>query len=100
MTAIIITYLLQLLGAVVMALISYLATRFTQKLNLEIEARHRAALHSAIVSGIASALAMGLKDEEAKRAALEYVTVSVPDALRALAPSPEVLAALITSKLK
>lgn len=51
--------------------------------GIEIEARHREALHSALVTGIASALGRGLTGDGAVTAALMHVSAGgAPDAVR------------------
>lgn len=68
--------------------------------GLDIEARHREALHSALMSGIRAALAGGLSGEAAVKAAVQHATRSVPDALGTLNPTAEVLKSIAVSKLR
>lgn len=92
--------LLQLIAAVLGALMIRATSLASSRWGIEIEARHREALHSAIMSGIAAALSKGLTGKAALEAALAYTTKSVPDALHALNPSAEVLLSLAESKLR
>jgi len=60
--------------------------------GLEIEARHREALHSALMTGVKHALFEGLQGRTAiAKATVDYVHTSVPDALAALKPQPDQL---------
>ena len=60
--------------------------------GIEIEARHREALHSALMTGVRRALASGLQEREAvAEATVNHVRTSVPDALAALNPAPRQL---------
>lgn len=68
--------------------------------GIEIEARHREALHSAIMSGIRAALGSGVSGADAIEAAVTYATKSVPDAISALGPAPDVLKAIAAAKLR
>ena len=84
------------LGLLLIRATSYASTRW----GIEIEARHREALHSSIMSGIRAALSKGLTGKQALDAALAYTTKSVPDALEALQPTAEVLVSLAEAKLR
>lgn len=92
--------ILQLIGVVLAALLARAANTAQARWGIEIEARHREALHSALMSGITSALSKGLTGQAAVDAALSYTLRSVPDAMAALDPSPDVLANLATAKLR
>ncbi len=85
-----------ILGLLLLRATTYASTRW----GIEIEARHREALHSAIMSGIRAALSKGLSGQAVLDSALVYVTQSVPDALNALDPSAEVLQQLAEAKLR
>ena len=85
-----------ILGVLMIRATTYASTRW----GIEIEARHREALQSAILSGVTAALSRGLTGQAALDAALVYTSKSVPDALRALNPSGEVLENLAMSKLR
>ena len=73
-----------------------------QRFGLEIEARHREALHSALMSGARAAIADGPgagKDVLVEQA-VTYARESVPDAIARLRPSEAVLRRLVKGKLK
>ncbi|WP_374290232.1 hypothetical protein [Paenirhodobacter enshiensis] len=96
-------FLPDLIGAAVTALIGYAVALVRAKFGIEIEARNREALHSALTTGALLGLAkLGVtasKDEVAA-ASVAYVKSSVPGALARLAPSDEVLTNLALSKVQ
>lgn len=71
-----------------------------ERWGIEIEASHRAALHSALMSGIRAALSRGLSGQAAIDAAVAHTYRSVPDAIDHLGPTAEVLASLANAKLR
>ena len=78
-----------LLSAVELGLFSLLAQ--APRTGREIEARHREALHSALMTGARIALQRGLKPQAAVDMAIGYARTSVPDAIRELDPNEAVL---------
>lgn len=68
--------------------------------GIEIEAKHREALHSALMSGVRAALDRGLSGRAAVDAAVDHAAQSVPDAMAALNPTVEVLASIAKAKLR
>ena len=92
-------HVLEIVGAALSAVIASAAGYAKRKWSLDIEARHREALHSALFSGVRAALARGLNGQAAIEAAVAYAARSVPDALAKLGPSSEVLSDLASSKL-
>ncbi|RJE87122.1 hypothetical protein [Paracoccus onubensis] len=88
-----------IVGTALTVLMNRAATVASERWGIEIEARHREALHSAIMSGIRSALTRGLTGQAVISAALEHASISVPDAIRKLAPGPGVLAGIAEAKL-
>lgn len=92
--------LLQVIGSVLGLLLIWVTGTMKTRWGIEIEARHREALHSAIMSGIRAALTKGLGGTDAVKDALAYAEQSVPDAIAALSPSPDVLADLAQAKLR
>ncbi|MEA5162604.1 hypothetical protein U5903_17640 [Cereibacter johrii] len=91
--------LLDLAGVVLTALIGFATLRFQRWTGIQIEARHREALHSAIMTAARVAVARGLTRDVATEFVSAYVRASVPDALKRLSPSAETLDALVRSKL-
>lgn len=71
-----------------------------QRWGVEIDARHREALHSALMSGIRAALAQGLTGQAAVNAAVDHAARSVPDAIGRLAPTAQVITAIAEAKLR
>ncbi|RHZ90456.1 hypothetical protein D1114_23105 [Cereibacter sphaeroides] len=91
--------LLDLAGVALTALIGFATVRFQRWTGIQIEARHREALHSAIMTAARVAVARGLTREVASEFVAAYVRTSVPDALKRLQPSAETMDALVRSKL-
>ncbi|WP_444464249.1 hypothetical protein [Rhodobacter capsulatus] len=89
-----------LLSAIVGLIIAWAAATAKQRWGIEIEGRHREALHSAIMSGVRAALLARLPREAVVSAALDYTRASVPDALKALRPDDAVLTRIVEAKLK
>jgi len=101
-------YVFMLVSAAVVGLLTWLTNIIKQWTGIQIEARHREALHSAMMTGVAAALARGmLKASEVTvdvksqivKEAVEWAYRSVPDALNALGASPAALAELATAKI-
>lgn len=92
--------LLEISGVVVAGAIGWAATYAKRKWGLEIEAKHRDALHSAIMTGVQSALTKGLTGLSAQSYAIEYAKRSVDDAIKALKPGPAILSDLARAKLE
>lgn len=94
-------HLLELIAAILTLIIGWLAVEARTRWGIEIEARHREALHSALMTGVRHALARGLQERDAvAEAAVEYVRISVPDALRALKPETQQLVRMAEAKLE
>mgnify|MGYP003148949502 CR=1 FL=1 len=91
--------LLQALSAVLMALLLWAGNTARERWGMEISARRREALHSALMSGILAALGRGLSGQDAVRAAIDHATKSTPDAIRKLKPAPGVLESIAEGKL-
>jgi hypothetical protein len=81
------------------ALIGFATVRFQRWTGIQIEARHREALHSAIMTAARVAVARGLTREIAAEFVSSYVRASVPEAMKRLSPSVDTLDALVRSKL-
>lgn len=92
--------LLALIATLLGLVIRSAAQMAKQRWGIEIEARHREALHSALMTGITAALTRGLGTQAAIAAALDYAGRSVPDAIAALGPDAETLRALAEAKLR
>lgn len=98
--AAVVPLLLSLLAAWLAKVMAGAADEAKRRWGIEIEARHREALHSALMSGIRAALNRGLTGPAAIDSAVKYATQSVPDALARLNPDARVLARLAASKLR
>lgn len=89
--------LMTIFGVVLTAIINRAAAAFTLATGIEIERKHREALHQAIRSGVESTLLHGGKTGAGtvKAHVVQHLRESVPDALAALSPSDTVLTRLI-----
>ena len=92
--------LLQLIAAILAMVLLRAAEAARRRWGIEIEARHREALHAALMTGISAALARGLKGTAAVDAATVYARQSVPDAIAALRPDAVLMRNLATAKLQ
>lgn len=101
-------YVSAVIGAVLATGISFLGARLYAWTGISIEARHREALHSAIMTGVNAGLGkvadlIGGKAIDVRSTALaealRYVGASVPDAIRYFGLSQDRLADMISAKL-
>lgn len=99
-SALAIPAVVSLCGTVITVVFARVSSVAKARWGIEIEARHREALQSALMSGIRSALARGLTGDAAVKVAIGYADVSVPDAIKALKPSGDVLDAIALAKLR
>lgn len=93
-------HLLELVSLAITAIIGWAAAAARRKWGIEIEARHREALHWALYSAAQLAVKNQLTGKQALDLMLEYVRRSVPDAIGNLRPSAEVLTDLAQAKLE
>ena len=91
--------LLQVIGLVLSLLLARAADAARVHWGLDIEAAHRNALHTALMSGVRMALDRGLRGAAATDAAMAHARESVPDAIAALRPTRGVLQNLARAKL-
>lgn len=101
-------YVTMVVSAAVFALLTYVTALIKKWTGIKIEAAQRDALHSALMTGVASELASrGVKAGavllEQKggviQSAVEYAEKSVPDAIKNLAPSRQVMSDIAASKI-
>ncbi|KAB6715844.1 hypothetical protein [Roseobacter sp. TSBP12] len=92
--------LLQIISAILGTLLIQAAAVAKTRWGIQIEATHREALHSALMSGIRAALARGEDRQAAITSAIKHAAVSVPDAIAALDPAHGVLASIAEAKLR
>ena len=69
-------HLVELIAALATAIIGWLAAQAKARWGLEIEARHREALHSALMTGVRHALSEGVQGRTASHA--RQSTTSTP----------------------
>lgn len=98
--------LVELLLTTILLAASWLMRRLPERMRLDIEARHREALHRALDTGVGLVIdtlqkhpAVAVPDRAVAEIA-GYVHRSVPDALRRLAPSQAQLEAMARAKLQ
>lgn len=93
-------------AAIITAAITWAAAAFTKWSGIQIEAKHREALHSALMTGVRMALerlGAGFGQTAKTNVALEaigYVKTSVPDAIRHLGPDDAHLLAMADAKIQ
>ncbi|MFT7045824.1 MAG: hypothetical protein ACJAYH_001091 [Celeribacter sp.] len=92
--------ILTALSAFLTTIIYRVSVLIKARWGIEIEASHRKALHSALMSGIRAAVARSDGTQDAIASAIRYAGSSVPDAILALRPSSEVLASIAEAKLQ
>lgn len=100
--AIITQVVLPIAGTVTTALIGWAAAKARARWGIEIEARQREALHSALMTGAQLALARlgaGAAPSALTAAAVEYAQGSVPGAISGLRPAAGVLSDLALAKV-
>ena len=93
-------HILELLGVLLTGIIGWAAAAARKKWGIEIEARYREALHSALLTGAQLAMKHELTGKAAIDLVLRYIKQSVPDAIGGLKPTPEVLTDLAKAKLE
>ncbi|WP_313352921.1 hypothetical protein [Paracoccus sp. (in: a-proteobacteria)] len=93
-------HFLELLGLALTGIIGWAASKARQKWGIEIDARYREALHSALMTGALLALKHELTGQAAIDLILRYIRQSVPDAIIGLDARPDVLTDLAKAKLE
>ena len=92
--------LLELLAIVLMAALTWAAAWAKRKFGIDIEAKYRDDLHSALMTGARLAASRQLTGAAAVQLVLDYTRKSVPDALKNLAPPQSVLKELAEAKMQ
>ena len=92
-------HVLEIVGVVLSAIIASAAGYAKRKWGLDIEARHRESLHSALMTGMRDAMLIHLTTGQAVKSAIAHARLSVPDAIKALRPTDGVLASIARSKI-
>lgn len=92
--------ILQVISAVLGLLLIRLSSVARERWGIEVEARMREALHSALMTGITGALGRGLSGKEAVAAAVAHaVQRGAPDAIASFGLSEDALADMAMAKL-
>lgn len=95
-------HVLELASLALAALLAWVAAWLKLKFKIDIEAKHREALHSALMTGVRLALArygVTAKREMVLGAAVDYAREAVPDAIKALKVDAGKLGDIALSKL-
>ena len=93
--------LLQVIAAILGVLLMRAANTARTRWGIEIEARHREALQSALMTGITAALSRGLRGPEAITAAIEHAAkAGAPDAIDFFGLGLDDLTRIAESKLQ
>lgn len=92
--------LIEIIGVLLTGIVAWVAAKAREKWGIDIEARHREALHWALFSGAQLAMANELTGKAALELVLHYVNQSVPDAIASLNPAPDVIVDLAKAKLE
>lgn len=100
LSAAVLPALVALFGTIATIIINRASNVAQERWGIEIEARHREALHSALISGIRAALSRGLSGDAAVKAAINHASNSVPDAITALNPASSVLKSISEAYLR
>lgn len=91
--------LLSFLAVVVTVALGWAARAIQKRTGIALEEKDMVALHSAITTGVQSALNKGAASDPAiVRSAVEYAQKSVPEAMHRLKPSVEILRSLAEAK--
>lgn len=98
--SILLPHLLEIVGALVALAVGWAAMRFHAWTGVQIQARHREALQSAVMTGIRAALSRGIAPQQAVEQAIGYAQSSVPQAIAKLRPTEPVLHNLARAKLQ
>lgn len=93
-------HLMELLGVILTLALTAAADAARRAWGITIEAKHREALHSAILSGVSAAIDRGLSGPAAVDLAIAYAEASSPGAIRKLKPQKGVLGNLARAKLR
>lgn len=92
--------IIDLIGLALTGIIGWAAAKARAKWGVDIEARHREALQSALLNGARLALDRQLTGKAAIDLVLTFIRASVPDAIGNLKATPEVLTDLARAKLE
>lgn len=91
---------IDLIGLALTGIIGWAAAVARKKWGIDIEAKHREALHSALFTGAQLALKQNLTGKAALDLILRYIRESVPDAIGGLGATKEVLTDLAKAKIE
>lgn len=92
--------ILALLGAILTPLLALLFDLLRKRFGLDMDARNREALHSALMTGAQLALSRKLTGAAALKLMLDYASVSVPGAIAYFGTSTDHLRKMAEAKLE
>ena len=92
--------LLAAVAALLTLFLGWLTVTFHRQFGTEIEAKHREALHSAMMMGVSRATELDGDPNAITREALAYAKRSVADAIRALGANDDILWDLAEAKIR
>jgi hypothetical protein len=93
-------HILEIVSLLIMLVISYMAKKLRDWTGIQIEARHREALHSALMTGVRYALDRNVPSAQAVALAVGYAqTIGAPQAVAALGVSEDTLGQIARAKL-
>ncbi len=98
--AAVIPHVLEIISIMLASMVGWAANTARKKWGIDIEAKHRDALHSALMTGAQLAMQRGLTGQEAINQILQHVQISVPHAVIGLDARTEVLGNLAQAKLQ
>ncbi|WP_312530438.1 hypothetical protein, partial [Paracoccus sp. (in: a-proteobacteria)] len=93
-------HVLEIISILLASMLGWAANTARKKWGIDIEAKHRDALHSALMTGARLALQRGLTGQEAINQILQHIKISVPDAVIGVDARAEVLDNLAKAKLQ
>lgn len=92
--------ILALLGAILTPLLALLFDLLRKRFGLDVDARNREALHSALMTGAQLALSRKLTGAAALKLMLDYASVSVPGAITHFGASTDQLRKMAEAKFE
>lgn len=93
-------HFVEMISALITLFVGWTSVRIHSWTGIQIEAKHREALHSAMMNGALMALDGNLSGKKAVDLIVDYARRSVPDAIRHLVKDESVLFRLAEAKLQ
>lgn len=93
-------HIVEVVMSLVTVLLGYATVLLKKWTGIQIEEKHRQALHSAIRTGVQMGLDKGLDRKMILGVAKDYAKTSVPDAIKWLVPGDGIMEAIALAKLR